>query len=766
MYYMITITQVGAEYQVRFPYNPTLVEFVKSVPGRRWHPEHKMWTVPSDKVGFLLNLLHDSTYSDEVKIYSTERINENATIDPTRVIPDIDVSKVKYYTKPGTNPFSHQLDFMRYAIDRQQRGNMSGFILADEMGCIAGDAKIDIQLSNGVYLQTTLAEAYNQWIVKDGGIIWMTYSVTDTSGEEILIIPNYIENILHKGIKPIVLLTLENDIQLKMTPDHEVFTGTTYIPVSEVTSGDPVLTCIDGVLRTLRVESVEPFGESDVYDIVMSDPLHNFVVNGLVVHNCGKTNEVCNLAIYNKTKLKYKHCLIICCVNSAKYSWYDDIVSHTDGKYTPYLLGSRVGKNGNIVMHSGNKEKLEDLVSFKMYGDPRGKSLPYFLILNIEALRYKVGKKYPIADALIEHINNGDISLIALDEIHKNTSPTSMQGKQILRIKQNTGANAMWIPMTGTPITKKPTDVFLPLKLIDGHTFKSFYTWCQNFCIYGGYGNYNIIGYKNIPTLKNLLQGNMLRRLKKDVLDLPPKIYYTEYIENTPTQERLYNIIAQDLYDHKDTIIHAVNPVSQFLRLRQVNDAPEIVDLDIKIDKSYLTKNAKIVRVLELLEEAAERDEKTVIFCNWSEPLKTLYKFVSQKYNTVMYTGEMSEDARNQSKETFINDSTCTVMLGTVGALGTNHTLTVATNVIFYNEPWNPSDKVQCEDRLHRAGTKQPVNVFTLITKGTVDERVHSILYRKEGISNFIVDNLDIRNNPDLFDLLLRDTVKSKPARK
>lgn len=77
--------------------------------------------------------------------------------------------------------------------------------------------------------------------------------------------------------------------------------------------------------------------------------------------------------------------------------------------------------------------------------------------------------------------------------------------------------------------------------------------------VFGGYGSHEIMAYKNIPFLKNMLQNNMLRRLKKDVLDLPPKIYYTEYVENTPIQRKLYCDIQQDMWGHEDEILESMN---------------------------------------------------------------------------------------------------------------------------------------------------------------------------------------------------------------
>lgn len=348
----------------------------------------------------------------------------------------------------------------------------------------------------------------------------------------------------------------------------------------------------------------------------------------------------------------------------------------------------------------------------------------------------------------------------ANDVLVHNCSMTSLQGKQVLRIKKESQKQIQWIPMTGTPIVSKPTDVFLPLRLVDGHESDSYWSWCQKYCIYGGFGGHEIIGYKNIPYLKSILQPNMLRRLKKDILDLPPKVHYTEYIENSDYQEKLYNKICDEMMSERDQIVRSLNPLARFLHLRQVNGSPELVDTSISInDRDYLKKNAKLSRLLELLDDIlAEPSEKVVIFSNWVEPLRTLHKFISGRYKTCCYTGTMKPDEREKHKQAFINDPQRRVMIGTIGALGTSHTLTVARNVIFYDSPWNPADIAQAEDRCHRPGTTSSVFVYSLITKNTVDEKVHEILSKKEGTANYIVDNeLDLRSHPELFDLLLRN---------
>lgn len=605
---MITAIQNNDEYIIRFQYDTEIINLVKGVPGRKFDAEHKYWTIPVARLGFLLAQFKGTPYENQLNVYSNENIGENDTLDPTQLsgIPDIDLSKVPLYVQNGYSLFSHQMDFMKYAIGRQRVGLKSGFILADEPGC-------------------------------------------------------------------------------------------------------------------------------------------------------GKTLQVMNLAMYNKKFNKIKHCLIIACVNSAKYNWIYDIEKHTNGAEIPYLLGARKRRDGTIKYDTGSSDaKLEDLISGHMYGKKTEPKLPFFLIMNIEALRMKRDRHFVMREQLEKLINSGYIGMIALDEAHLNISPSSKQGTQLLMLKKKVTRQIEWIPMTGTPIVNRATDVFTPLKLVDGHTYPNYHTWCQHFCVYGGFGNHNIIAYKNIPELKSMLQANMLRRLKGEVLDLPPKMHITEYIENTEYQTKLYNQVVAEVESQRLDILSSLNPMVKLLKLRQVNGSPELVDDSLTVDTKYLAKNAKLIRLLDLVDTIVDSGEKVVIFSNWVESLRTIYRFLARKYEICCYTGTMKDSVREQHKQRFINDPNVKIIMGTVGALGTSHTLTVARNVIFYDQPWNPSAVEQCEDRCHRAGTQGNVTIYTLITRGTVDERVNNLIMSKDGVAKYIVDNqLQLKDNPELFDLLL-----------
>ena len=267
---MITVTQHNDQYEIRFPYDQTIVEHVKNVPGREWHPDTKCWTIPLARLGFFIAQVKGTPYERQVQIFSNEDINVNASIDESNVVPDIDISEYKYQVQTGLKPYNHQLDSLKFAKWRYENGLKSGFILADEPGG-------------------------------------------------------------------------------------------------------------------------------------------------------AKTCQVFNIGRYMRQFHGSQHCLIIACVNSAKYNWKEDILKHSDDQEDPYILGTRLRRDKvSENLSTGSEEKLKDLMTFCKYGKENGEPLPYFLIMNIEAIRMKRGRTYPIADRLIELMKAGVIDIVALDEVHRN----------------------------------------------------------------------------------------------------------------------------------------------------------------------------------------------------------------------------------------------------------------------------------------------------------------------------------------------------------
>lgn len=418
----------------------------------------------------------------------------------------------------------------------------------------------------------------------------------------------------------------------------------------------------------------------------------------------GKTKQALDIAVARKHKMR--HCLIVCGVNNLKWNWYKEVEIHTNEK--AHILGSRVNRKGKTVIGS-SAERLADL---KQIHDE------YFLITNIETLRDK-----SIQSQIKKMCSDGIIGMTIIDEIHKCKNSQSKQGKAI-----HCCCSYYRLALTGTPLMNNPVDLYNVLKWleVENHSL----TYFKNlYCEMGGFGGYEIIGYKNLDQLENSLNKNMLRRRKEEVLDLPPKIYTDELLDLDSSQDKLYRDVTNQIIEDIDRIMLLPNPLTELIRLRQVTSNPNILT-------SKNITNVKYDRILDILESTTD---KVIIFSNWTKVINPLYiKLNSLGYNSALVTGESKDPILEMNK--FQSDNTCKVILGTTPALGTGYTLTAANTVIFIDEPWSKAIKDQAEDRCHRIGTKGTVNIITLICKDTIDERIHQIIKDKGELSDRIVD--------------------------
>lgn len=478
----------------------------------------------------------------------------------------------------------------------------------------------------------------------------------------------------------------------------------------------------------------------------------------------GKSKTMLDLSQILKRESNIKHTLIIACVNSLKYNWQAEVEKHTNDK--GYILGTRYLKNGREIIGS-NEDRLSDIKDIGKGGQIDDY---YYIITNIETLRYNKSIKvplktkkngvqrfkkqtvFPIVEALQEQIDAGNINMIIADEVHKVKDSSSLQGKAILELDCD-----YKVALTGTPVMNQPVDLYTVLNWL-GYENHSAFAFKNHYCIMGGFGKHQIVGYKNLPELQSILDKCMLRRLKSDVLDLPEKIYINDYVEMTKAQIKLYDEVRNNLIENIDKIKLSPNPLVQLIRLRQVTGNPSILS-------SSINDNPKFSRMCEIIEDAIENGGKVLVFSNWTDVIEPAYELVKsmkykkdgkdKRYNPAIYTGQ-NKDVREQEKDRFMNDPGCKVLLGTMGAMGTGLTLTAANTVIFLDEPWNRAIKDQCEDRVHRIGTKDSPNIITIMCKGTIDEKINDLVDKKGKMSDVLIDKEeDLMRNPKVVNYLL-----------
>ena len=403
-------------------------------------------------------------------------------------------------------------------------------------------------------------------------------------------------------------------------------------------------------------------------------------------------------------------CLIIPCVASLKYNWQEEIRKHLGEE--SLVLGNRRNRKGRWSVKS-NAEKLADLENL-----PQGSK---WLITNVESFRDK-----NIKEAVKKLIKKGEIDALIIDEVHKLVSPRAQQTKAILSL-------APLIPytllLTGTILLNRPTDLFVPLKLIDAET-KSFTVFKNFYCVMGGYGGYQIVGYKHLDELQHRLSEVSVRVRKEDVLDLPDKLFVEEYLEMENKQTKIYQQVLESIVADIDKVVLNPNPLAQMIRLRQAT-------ADTSILSDSVAESVKFDRAESLIEDIVANGDSVLVFSNWSEVIDNFEARLTDKFSVAKITGKVT-DVETQ-KEKF-NEDDCHILLMTTKAGGTGHTFNKATYIIFLDEPWTSADLQQAVARCHRIGQTKPVTIYTLMCKDTIDEYIHRIVKRKGALGDSIVD--------------------------
>ena len=417
----------------------------------------------------------------------------------------------------------------------------------------------------------------------------------------------------------------------------------------------------------------------------------------------GKTKESIDITVARKAELC--KCLIVCGVNSVKYNWEAEIKTHS--------------KEKSVMLDQKTMPLRVKALNEWLRGSE------YYAIINIESLRNE-----GIQDAIYLGIKEGYIGCIIVDEIHKAKNGSSQQGKALRTLK-----SPVKIGLSGTPMNKAE-DLWNILTWL-GIEKRSFYSFRNTYCIMGGYGNYKVIGHKNLESLNAELNKVMIRRKKEEVLDLPPKIRSTEYVELSKKQQLLYKDIKNGIIADMENILASVNPLSCTLRLRQLTGG------------MFTEDNPKLERIKDMLtEEIIPNGYKAIIFSQW-EQIASLYNEALQEYNPVYIVGKVSPEDRQKAVERFQNDPNCKLAIGTIGAMGTGLTLNKASYVFFIDKLWNSGENAQAEDRAHRIGTAGTVNVISMVAKGSVDEGVEDYLLENQDLFDRIVDgkgsNADIK---------------------
>ena len=248
---------------------------------------------------------------------------------------------------------------------------------------------------------------------------------------------------------------------------------------------------------------------------------------------------------------------------------------------------------------------------------------------------------------------------------------------------------------------------------------------------------------KVMQKLKMLIEPFILRRNKKEVLkELPEKTVTVLNNEMNEEQKNIYltyllrakqeiaEKIEIDGYEHSQMQILAA-----LTRLRQICCHPSL------FMEGYKEGSSKLEQCIEIIAEAIEAGHKILLFSGYTSMFEIIEKEL--KKNNIKYfklTGATKVDERMKMVDEFNENPEVKLFLISLKAGGTGLNLTGADMVIHYDPWWNISTENQATDRAYRIGQKNNVQVYKLITKNSIEEKINELQEKKAQLADNMLD--------------------------
>ena len=248
---------------------------------------------------------------------------------------------------------------------------------------------------------------------------------------------------------------------------------------------------------------------------------------------------------------------------------------------------------------------------------------------------------------------------------------------------------------------------------------------------------------KAMAKLKMLIEPFILRRNKKEVLtELPDKTVTVLNNEMGEEQRNLYlNYLAQAKQDLAEQIElngyqnSHMQILAALTRLRQICCHPSL------FINGYKDGSSKLEQCIEIVQEATNSGHKILLFSGYTSMFEYLEKELKKR--NIKYfklTGATKVEERINLVDEFNENPEIKVFLISLKAGGTGLNLTGADMVIHYDPWWNISTENQATDRAYRIGQKNNVQVYKLITKNSIEEKIYELQEKKAKLADNMLD--------------------------
>lgn len=352
-----------------------------------------------------------------------------------------------------------------------------------------------------------------------------------------------------------------------------------------------------------------------------------------------------------------------------------------------------------------------------------------------EALRHQlILTTYAIVRNDIETFKEQQFHYIILDESQniKNVSAQSTQAIYMLKAEHR-------LALSGTPIENNLTELYSLFRFLNPTMFGTLDDFNQRYT--------NPIQKEGdndaMLSLRRKIFPFMLRRLKRDVLkDLPDRIDKTLYVEMNPDQARFYE--QRRIY-YKEQVGRHIQAEgvqkSQFIMFQALSELRRAASIPESLTDGRV-QSPKLEALTESLLEAVANGHKAVVFYNFIAGIELTSEVLDQNgIDYVCMTGSTHD--RRSVVERFQTDPNCRVMLMTLKTGGVGLNLTAADTVFIFEPWWNKAAEEQAINRLHRFGQKSKVICLSLITKGSIEEKIQILQQQKADLFKGLIGSDD-----------------------
>jgi len=231
----------------------------------------------------------------------------------------------------------------------------------------------------------------------------------------------------------------------------------------------------------------------------------------------------------------------------------------------------------------------------------------------------------------------------------------------------------------------------------------------------------------------------ILRRVKQDVLpDLPDLVEQTLDVEMEPAHAAFYERRRAEYYERVHSSIASEGLArSQFVMLQALTELRRIVSVPESLSDGHV-RSSKMPLLVEQLADLAANGHKTVVFFNFIAGIELAGEEL-ERLGIGYATMTGATTARKQVIDRFVSDPECRVLLMTLKTGGVGLNLTVADTVVIFEPWWNRAAELQAINRLHRIGQKAKVMSYSMITHGTIEEKIRELQEKKSLLVDEII---------------------------